>query len=186
MKRYFAYLNTAPELFKYAPENDNGTVSFPINSVIAKTAEYNEPIFVCVVVWRGIPDATLIDFKQELYGIHSENTTLKIIRIKELWPRYLMSLTDYLISNKYIEDGDTMYWDASNSLIAQCFHTLFVYGCEFFNEIYCDKVVMTLGDTIFDVTAMTNVEEAIRMLKVSNASHHDDIIHQLLTMGYSK
>ena len=39
MKRYFAYLSTAPELFKYAPEDDNGTVNFPINSVISKTAE---------------------------------------------------------------------------------------------------------------------------------------------------
>ena len=186
MKRYFAYLSTAPELFKYAPEDDNGTVNFPINSVISKTAERDEPIFVCVVVWKGIPDSTLIDFKQELYGIHPKNTTLKILRIKELWPRYLMNLTDYLISNKYIENKDIMYWDASNSLVAQCFHTLFVYGCEFFDEIYCEKVVMVLGDTIFDVTTMINVEESIRMLKVAGTSHYDDIIHQILTMGYVK
>ena len=186
MKRYFAYLSAAPELFKYAPENDIGTVSFPINSVIAKTAEYDEPIFVCIVVWKGISDATLIDFKQEMYVIHPENVTLKIIRIKELWPKYLMALTDYLISNKYIENKDIMYWDASNSLVAQCFHTLFVYGCEFFDEIYCEKVVMVLGDTIFDVTTMINVEESIRMLKVSGVSHYDDIIHQILTMGYTK
>ena len=79
-----------------------------------------------------------------------------------------------------------MYWDASNSLVAQCFHTLFVYGCEFFDEIYCEKVVMVLGDTIFDVTTMINVEESIRMLKAAGTSHYDDIIHQILTMGYGK
>ena len=45
---------------------------------------------------------------------------------------------------------------------------------------------MVLGDTIFDVTTMINVEESIRMLKVAGTSHYDDIIHQILTMGYGK
>lgn len=185
MKRYFAYIDTSPSLFKYAPEDSTaGAVDYPINSVIATTASQDEHISVVAIVWKGIADETIINFKSELFGIH-QDTELRIIKVKELWPKYLMLLTDRMITGDFIQNGDIMYWDATNTTVAQCIHTLFVYGCEFFDEIYCEKVVMVIGDTIFNITATTNVEEAIRMLKKDKNISVDkakEIIHQILTM----
>lgn len=186
MKKYFAYVDGNPHLFKYAPEDGRGAVDFPINSLINQTSnEYDEDIMVVAIMWKGTPEDKIIDFKQELFSIHDpDHTDLKILRIKELFPKYLMSLTDYMIMHDYVQDGDIMYWDATQTVIAQCIHTLFVWACESYEDIGCEKVIMTIGDIIFDITAQINVEEMIRILRKENVSDERvrNIVHQTLTL----
>ena len=42
MKKYFSYVDGTPQLFKYAPEDGNGAVDFPINSLIYQTCKDDE------------------------------------------------------------------------------------------------------------------------------------------------
>ena len=186
MKKYFSYVDGTPQLFKYAPEDGNGAVDFPINSLIYQTCKDDEEdIMVVAIMWKGTPEGRIIDFKQELFSIHDpDHTDLKILRIKELFPKYLMSLTDYMIMHDFVKDGDIVYWDATQTVIAQCIHTLFVWACESYEDIGCEKVIMTIGDTIFDITAQINIEEMIRVLRKNNVPEEKvrDIVHQTLTI----
>jgi len=186
VKKYFSYVDGTPQLFKYAPEDGNGAVDFPINSLIYQTCKDDEEdIMVVAIMWKGTPEDRIIDFKQELFSIHDpDHTDLKILRIKELFPKYLMSLTDYMIMHDFVKDGDIVYWDATQTVIAQCIHTLFVWACESYEDIGCEKVIMTIGDTIFDITAQINIEEMIRVLRKNNVPEEKvrDIVHQTLTI----
>lgn len=180
MRKYFSYIGDKTTIFRYAPEDGNGSVLFPINSVIHQTSKFDEDIFVVVIIRSKTKAQTLIDFKEELSSIHNQDKVdLKILRVEEVFPKYLIPAIDYMIINDYISSGDLMYWDTTNVAVSHCIHNLYIYANKIYNNTIKGETILVIGDTIFNTTSNIDFENYIYCNDISKGSVHNKLLDMI-------